>query len=285
MNPRFHINYSRLMKMSLKYRQLITDGSRRIVVKIGTRVLAQSTGRPDIRRIKALASQIARLRRDGHEVLFITSGAIGAGMEALGMKKRPTHLPDLQMAAAVGQCRLMSRYDKLFTALGCKVGQILLTHDDFHHKMRMTNISRTLENLIRNGVIPIINENDVVADEEIRADMSLGDNDYLASLVVKLTRADLLVMLTTVDGLREHASNGTSRRVKYIESISSKTFALVKAGSSKLSKGGMLSKLKAAQSVSKAGCYSIIADGRQKDILTRIMKGDDVGTIILASGF
>lgn len=270
------------MKKSLKYRQGIAD-ARRIVVKIGSRVLVQKTGRPDVRRMRRLVAQLAALQRRGYEVVVVTSGAVGTGKEALGMKERPTALPDLQMVAAVGQCRLMSRYDALFSAAGCMVGQVLLTHDDFYHKIRLTNARRTMENMIRHKVIPIVNENDVVADEEIKADLALGDNDLLASLLTKLIRADLLIMLTTVDGLRETGPDGRSRRVRYLETITRKTYALVNAKTSSLSKGGMDSKLKAAESVSQAGCSALIANGCQPDVLTRLMNGEDVGTLILAS--
>lgn len=257
---------------------------RRLVVKIGSRVLVQETGRPEVRRMKSLAGEIAAMQRAGREVVIVTSGAIGAGMEALGMKERPTALPDLQMAAAVGQARLMARYGEFFSQLGCKVGQLLLTHGDFLHKITLTNARRTIENLLRNRVIPIINENDVVTDEEIRADLAFGDNDYLASLVVKLIRADLLIMLTTVDGVQQYSDSGGTKRIRYLESITRSTFRLVRAHSSKLSKGGMESKLKAAQSVSRAGCVAVIANGRRPDVLTSIMKGEDVGTVVLASG-
>jgi len=269
------------MKKSLKYRATLSD-ARRIIVKMGSRVLVQNTGRPDIHQIRSLVNEIARLQRSGREIVVVTSGAIGAGMEALGMKERPTSLPDLQMSAAVGQCRLMSRYDIMFSEAGCKVGQVLLTHDDFQQKIRLTNARRTMENMIRNKVIPIVNENDVVADDEIKADLVLGDNDLLASLLAKLIRADLLIMLTTVDGLRE-SKGGRSIRVKYLESITRDTYALVTGSKSKLSKGGMASKLRAAESVSKSGCSALIANGRQKNVLTRIMSGSDVGTLILAS--
>jgi glutamate 5-kinase len=271
------------MKTSLKYREHLTD-ARRVVIKIGSRVLVQKTGRPDVRRMRSLIREIAALQRNGREVVIVTSGAIGAGMEALRMRERPTALPDLQMAAAVGQSRLMARYDALFSAAGCRVGQILLTHADFHHKMRLTNARRTVENLLRHGVIPIINENDAVADEEIRADLALGDNDYLAALVVKLVRADLLIMLTTVDGVRERDTAGRSRRIRYLETITRKTFALVSGGASALSRGGMGSKLKAAQASGQAGCSVVIANGRSADVLTRVMQGEDAGTLILASG-
>ena len=133
-------------------------------------------------------------------------------------------------------------------------------------------------------ICSIINENDVVADEEIKADLALGDNDLLASLVVKLIRADLLIMLTTVDGVRKQSESGRTQRVKYLEKISRKTFSLVSGGASALSKGGMTSKLKAVQVVSKAGCSAVIANGRQSGILSSIMMGKDVGTLVLAEG-
>ena len=270
------------MNASLKLRQSIAD-ARRVVVKIGSRVLVQQTGRPEHRRIRALVKEMAKLRQDGVEVLLVTSGAIGAGMEALGMKTRPTTLPDLQMAAAVGQSRLMTAYDKLFAACHCKVGQVLLTHDDFNHKIRLTNAKRTIENMLRHKVIPIVNENDVVADEEIRADIKLGDNDFLASLVVRMIRADLLIMLSTTDGLRSPAPNGVTRRVPYLERVDRKTLALVTGQKGNLSKGGMGSKLRAAQVASHSGCDVVIADGRKPGTISAVMQGRDVGTFMVAS--
>lgn len=270
------------MRTSLKYRQVIPE-ARRVVVKIGSRVLVQKTGRPDVRRMQCLVTELARMHKAGVEVALVTSGAIGAGMEALGMKTRPTLLPDLQMAAAVGQPRLMSRYETMFGKADCKVGQILLTHDDFLHKIRYTNARRTIENLLRHRVVPIINENDVVADEEIKADLAVGDNDLLASMVVKLIRADLLIMLTTVDGLRAPEPDGRTRRVRYIEEINRATLALVTSEKGSLSKGGMSSKLKAAKAVAGMGCNVVIANGRETGILGRILRGEDAGTLIVAS--
>ena len=270
------------MKKSLEYREIIGD-ARRVVVKIGSRVLVQKTGRPDTRRMRSLTAELAKMQKSGLELVIVTSGAVGAGMEALGMKTRPTKLPDLQMAAAVGQTRLMTRYDNMLGARGCKIGQVLLTHADFHQKTRMTNVRRTLDNLIKNNVIPIINENDVVTDEEIRADQVLGDNDLLASLVVKLIRADMLIMLTTVDGFRKTMPSGRTTRVKYLETISNKTMKMAGQSSSNMSKGGMHTKLKAAQSAANAGCSAIIANGLQPKILASIMNGNDVGTLIVAS--
>ncbi|MEI6564047.1 MAG: glutamate 5-kinase [bacterium] len=270
------------MNESLKVRQSAAD-VRRVVVKIGSRVLVQKTGRPEHRRIKGLVNEMAKLRQAGVEVLVVTSGAIGAGMEALGMTSRPTELPDLQMAAAVGQCRLMATYDKLFAAKRCKVGQVLLTHDDFNHKIRLTNARRTIENMLRHKVIPIVNENDVVADEEIRADIKLGDNDFLASLVVRLIRADLLIILSTVDGVRAPGVRGGTRRVPYLEKVDKNTLALVTGQKGNLSTGGMGSKLRAAKLAAQAGCHVVIADGRRPCNITRVVKGEDVGTFIVAS--
>lgn len=270
------------MNASLKLRQSLAD-ARRVVVKVGSRVLVQKTGRPEHRRIRALVKELARLRQRGVEVVLVTSGAIGAGMEALGMPSRPTDVPDLQMAAAVGQCRLMTTYDQLFTARRCKVGQVLLTHDDFGHKIRLTNARRTIENMLRHRVIPIVNENDAVADEEIRADIKLGDNDFLAALVSRLIRADLLVILSTVDGLRAPGANGKTRRVAYLEKVDRQSLALVTGQKSNLSKGGMGSKLRAAQLATQAGSHVVIADGRKMDNLARVVGGADVGTLIVAS--
>ena len=269
------------MRMSLKYREPIAD-VRRIVVKIGSRILVQRTGRPDARRMRQLVAEIADLHRRNREIVVVTSGAIGAGMEALGLLDRPNRLPDQQMAASVGQTRLMSRYSELFSKAGCLVGQILLTRANFHQKIRMTNAKRTIENLIRHKVIPIINENDTVADEEIRADMAFGDNDQLAAMVVKLIRADLLIMLTPTDGLRQAGANGRTKRVRYLEDVTRKTFSLVRKEDSPLSRGGMESKLRAAQAATRTGCSVVIADGRKDRILTRIMNGEDVGTLIVA---
>ncbi len=271
------------MNRALKFRLGLTE-ARRVVVKVGSRVLVQKTGRPELRRIRALVDDLAALRHRGIEVILVTSGAVGTGMATLGLKTRPTTLPDLQMAAAVGQSRLMALYDKLFSARRCTVGQVLLTHDDFHHHIRFANASRTFAHLMHHGVIPIVNENDVVADEELKADLKkLGDNDLLASLVAKMVRADLLVLLSTTDGLRTPAAEGQTRRVATLERITRETFSWVGAHHNPLSTGGMRTKLQAAQSVARAGCAAVIADGRRAGILARIMRGEDVGTFVAAS--
>lgn len=249
-----------------------------MVVKVGTGAIADKTGAPEREQLRRLVRQLAALQRKGCEVLLVSSGAIGAGVAALGMKTRPTAVPDLQMCAAVGQARLMTSYEELFSAERVLIGQVLLTHDDFQYRLRYANAKRTMEHMICRKVIPIINENDVVADEEVKAALSLGDNDFLAALVVKLVRADMLIILSTVDGVLD----ATGHRVPYIDKVADAQ-KLVKPGKGLLSKGGMDSKLNAAGIAVKAGCGVIIADGRKPNILTSIMEGKDVGTLILSN--
>jgi len=268
------------MNRSLKYREFIPE-TRRVIVKVGSHVIVQRTGRPDVRRLRALVAEIAALHKDGKEVVLVSSGAVAAGVEALGLGKRPETVPEMQMAAAVGQTRLMSRYSELFGKHGIKVGQVLLTHRDFHHKVCLSNSRRTLNHLMTNRVVPIVNENDVTADEEIRADLSLGDNDHLAALVAKLIRADLLILLSTVDGIREPAAAGRTRRVAYAEKVGRRLFELVQPKGESLSKGGMSSKLKAARTAAQAGCSVVIANGRGTGTLTSVMNGEDNGTLLL----
>ena len=272
-----------MSKTALKYREMISD-ARRIVVKIGSRVLVQKSGRPDVRRMRCLVKEISAMRRTGRDVVIVSSGAVGAGMETLGMKTRPTALPDIQMAAAVGQIRLICSYHDFFKAERCKIGQVLLTHDDFEHKLRLANARRTMENLLRNDVVPIVNENDVVADEELRAELKkFGDNDVLAALVAKVIRADLLIMLTTVNGVIQTDTGNRSRRVSLIKHISRALLRSVdKTKGSDLSVGGMSSKLRAAQDATKASCNVVIANGRETGVIMRILTERDVGTFIPA---
>lgn len=270
------------MKIQNRYREFLPE-SRRIVIKIGTSVIVQKTGRPDMRKMRNLVSQIAVLRRKGYEVLIVTSGAVGSGMESLHIKERPKLVADLQMCAAVGQARLMAKYEELFAHEKLIIGQVLLTHDDFHHRIRMTNARRTLEHLLRAGVVPIINENDVVADEELKADLSLGDNDYLAALVVKLVRADLLIMLTTVDGLLAPDAAGRKRRLSCVETLGPDVFKLVNPSANKLSKGGMDSKLRSAKIAVTAGCNVVMANGCTQGVILDVMSGKDTGTLLLST--
>ncbi len=248
---------------------------RRVVVKVGTHSIATKTGRPDYRALRRLVSQLCELRKRGLEVIFVSSGAVAAGVEALGLKARPTQVNDVQMCAAVGQARFISEYEHLFGAAGVKIGQVLLTHADFDDRRRAANVRRSLDHLVRAGIVPVVNENDVVADEELKG-LTFGDNDWLSSLIVKLVRADALVLLTTVDGLLD----GSGRRVPSIGSIRD-AMKLVHAGQKgSLSKGGMDSKLKAAQNAAKSGANVVMASGARPKVLEGIFAGKDIGTFM-----
>lgn len=252
--------------------------ARRVVVKVGTHSIAKPTGRPDYRALRRLVSQLCELRKAGIEVIFVSSGAVAAGVEALGLPARPTQVSDVQMCAAVGQARFISEYERLFESHGVKIGQVLLTHADFDDRRRAANLRRSLDHLVRAGIVPVINENDIVADEELKG-LTFGDNDWLSSLIVKLVRADALVLLTTVDGLLDE----TGRRVPTIGRICD-AMKLVRAGQKgTLSKGGMDSKLKAVQNAAKAGAHVVIANAATPHVLTSILAGRDVGTFVPGS--
>jgi len=246
--------------------------AKRIVVKVGSRVLVDETGKPDHKRIHTLVSGISDAHDAGHEMILVSSGAIAAGIEALGLETRPESLPDLQMAAAVGQTRLMSLYSHLFGQKHIKVGQILLTDDLLKIEERRTNAKNTLASLIDHRIVPIINENDTVSTEEI----TFGDNDLLAALVSILIEADALILLTTTDGLKD--DNGD--RVPFINEISDDILALDKGANGHLSTGGMKSKLLASDKAAKTGTAVIIADGQTDGIIQNILNGEDTGTLI-----
>lgn len=262
--------------MQTDSQRALLAGARRVVIKIGSRVLVQRTGRPDTRRMRELVRQIARLYEAGHEVIVVTSGAVGAGMEALGMKRRPVTVPDLQMAAAVGQSRLMAAYDELFDKHGIKIGQILLTHDDLNHRVRHLNARNTMINLLANRIVPIVNENDVVAVDEIK----FGDNDLLASLVAIMMEAQALVLLTTVDGFRLPHGEGRTRRASVLAGVDAKTLSHAIGKGSELSTGGMASKLQSAGMALSTGIPVVIANGRKDGVISAAMAGEDVGTFI-----
>lgn len=258
-------------------RQLVTQ-ARRVVVKVGSRVLVQRSGRPDGRRLEALTAALEGALRGGSEVVLVSSGAIAAGVEALGLARRPQRLPELQMCAAVGQSRLMAIYARLFGQYKRVVGQVLLTHDGLRQRARHLNARQTLLQLLRRGIVPIINENDAVATDEIR----VGDNDVLAALVAVLVQADLLVLLSTTDGLRAPSRGRGTRRVSYLPDVAEEHLRLAVGKGSALSTGGMGTKLEAAGRVARVGIPCVIADGRKPDTLGRILRGESVGTLIAA---
>ncbi len=249
----------------------------RIVVKVGTHAIAAKTGRPDYPALRRLVAQLCALRKAGDEVVFVSSGAVAAGVEALGLQARPTNVNEIQMCAAVGQARFIYEYERLFAADGVRIGQVLLTHDDFEEHRRAQNVRKSIDRLVRAGIVPIINENDVVADEELKG-KTFGDNDWLSFLIAKLVRADVLILLTTVDGLLD--ANG--KRIARVDSMRN-VLRLVRAGDKgKLSKGGMDSKLKAVKAATQAGIDTYIANGR-KAVLQPLLAGKSVGTFFPGS--
>ena len=250
--------------------------AKRVVIKIGTRVLVQKTGKPDARRIRGLVDQIAKLHAAGREVIVVSSGAIASGMASLGLRARPTNMPELQMCAAVGQTKLMALYDEAFAKRRCRVGQILLTHEDLKHRTRHLNARNTMMTLLRHKIIPIVNENDVIATDEIK----FGDNDLLGALVTLLVNADALVLLTTVDGFRLPASKGKTKRAAWLAGVDEKTLSHAVGKGSHLSTGGMASKLQSAGTVVENGIPVVIANGRTPGAIDRIFSGDDEGTLI-----
>jgi len=249
----------------------------RIVVKLGTGVLTDSRKQPDLAQMAQLVGQMAQLRKTGKEIVLVTSGAVGAGMGVLGFDKRPTELAELQACAAVGQSRLMSTYEKLFAEHGLGVGQVLLTHDDLEHHERHLNARNTLVALLHRGIIPIINENDAVSFTELR----FGDNDKLSALVASLLPADLLVILTTVDGLMENFGTPEARVISEVENLNSSLEKLAKGTTSATAVGGMSSKLQAAKIVIRSGIPLVIAPGLRPGALADAVNGADIGTLFV----
>ena len=260
-------------------RQLITY-SQRIVVKLGTGLLTTQDGNLDLAIIENLVCQIAALIEQGRQVVLVSSGAIGAGFPLLHQDKRPKTLPLLQASASVGQAKLMRLYDDLFSTHGITVAQILLTRDDLKIRKRHLNIRNTLATLLQHNALPIINENDTVSVDEIR----FGDNDLLSALVSNLIQADLLINLTSVDGLLEKADDGTLipnkiiRQVKGVPKSALKHSTRIK---STLGSGGMDAKLKAAQILTTSGEFMVIANGRTENILAKILAGEEIGTLFV----
>ena len=259
-------------------RSALIGNVRRLVVKLGTGVLTDASKQLDLAQMEQLARQIAEQRRAGREVLVVSSGAVGAGMGVLGYAKRPVVLAQLQACAAVGQVRLMATYEALFSKLGCHVAQVLLTHDDLHHHERHLNARNTLLRLLRDGVIPIINENDVVSFTELK----FGDNDKLSALVACLLPADLLAILTTVDGLIENLGQPTESVIPLVGTVDQQVEKMAGGTRSATAVGGMIAKLQAAKIVTRAGIPLVIASGRKSDVLSRIVAGGQEGTAFAA---
>ena len=248
----------------------------RIVIKIGTSTLAHPTGHLNIRRVEELCKIISDIKNSGHEVIMVSSGAIGMGVGKLGLLSRPSDIPTKQAAAAVGQCELMYTYDKLFSEYNHTVAQLLITGDDVQNEDRHNNFSNTLNRLLELGVIPIINENDTVSTKEI----VIGDNDTLAAIVAESVKAHKLVLLSDIDGLytADPHTDPEAKLIPVINRIDDSVIALAGGSSGKQGTGGMVTKLQAAKICLSCGCDMVIANGNAPTNLYDILDGKSVGT-------
>ena len=248
----------------------------RIVVKIGTSTLAHPTGHLNIRRVEALCKTMSDIKNAGHEVILVSSGAIGMGVGKLGLRERPRDIPGKQAAAAVGQCELMYIYDKLFGEYHHTVAQLLITGDDTKNPGRHQNFTNTLNRLLQLGALPVINENDTVATDEI----VIGDNDTLAAIVAKSIQADLLILLSDIDGLytADPHKDPEAKLLHLVTKIDDSVLALAGVSSTTQGTGGMVTKLRAAEICLSCGCDMIIANGNRPENLYDILDGKDVGT-------
>ena len=248
----------------------------RIVVKIGTSTLAHATGHLNIRRVEQLCKTMSDIKNAGHEVILVSSGAIGMGVGKLGLRSRPADIPTKQAAAAVGQCELMYIYDKLFSEYHHTVAQLLITGDDTQNEKRHQNFTNTLNRLLELGALPVINENDTVATDEI----VIGDNDTLAAIVARSIGADLLVLLSDIDGLytADPRKDPNALLIPRVTKLDNSILALAGVSGTNQGTGGMVTKLHAARICMDCGCDMVIANGKNPDNLYAILEGKEIGT-------
>lgn len=259
--------------------QALVSNAQKIVVKVGTSTLTHSNGKLNLEQIEKLVRQLSDLRNRGKDVVLVSSGAVGAGMGKLNMETRPKTIPEKQAAAAVGQGILMHIYEKFFAEYGQATAQLLLTKADLEHRGRFLNARNTLLTLFKLGVIPIVNENDTVAFEEIR----FGDNDTLAALVGTLVDADLVILLTDIDGFYDSnpRENPEAKRISVVKTIDESVESRAGSVGSKFGSGGMVTKISAAGIAVNAGIPLMIASGSETNILRRLMDGEDLGSLFL----
>jgi glutamate 5-kinase len=262
--------------------QAVLTQARRIVVKVGSSLVTNQGEGLDRRAIGNWAQQIAVLRKSGHEVVVVSSGAIAEGMQRLGWKTRPSAVHELQAAAAVGQMGLVHVYESCFIAHELRTAQVLLTHADLTDRERYLNARSTLRTLLTLGVIPIINENDTVVTDEIK----FGDNDTLGALVANLIEADVLVILTDQVGLytADPRKDSGATLVALAEAGDAKLEAMAGGAGSSIGRGGMLTKILAAKRAARSGAHTAIASGHEPDVLPRLMRGESIGKIQLDAG-
>jgi glutamate 5-kinase len=249
----------------------------RVVVKVGSSSVSHTTGKPNLYQIETLVRQLADLHNQGREVILVTSGAIGTGAGKLGLAGRPKTIPQKQAAAAVGQGILMHVYEKIFAEYGVTVGQVLLTREDFSDRRRFLNACNALHAMLSLMVIPVINENDTVAVDEIK----LGDNDTLSALVASLVDAGMLILLSDIEGLytADPRKNTGAELIRDVTELTAEIEALAGGAGSKLGTGGMATKLSAAKIAMHSGVTTVIASSSEKDVVRRILAGEPVGTV------
>ena len=257
------------------------DHDMRIVVKVGTSTLAHPTGRLNIQRMEKLCKVLSDLKNMGHEIILVSSGAIAMGFGKLNLSERPKDVPTKQASAAVGQCELMYIYDKLFTEYNHTVAQLLITAPDIEEGgVRKQNFHNTLARLLELGALPVINENDTISTEEF----GIGDNDTLSAIVAVTIQADLLILLSDIDGLfdGDPRKNPDAKLIDTVEKIDEHIISLGGGSGSNLGTGGMATKLRAAQMATAAGCEMVIAKGQSPEVLYDVAAGKRVGTRFLA---
>ena len=257
------------------------DHDMRIVVKVGTSTLAHPTGRLNIQRMEKLCKVLSDLKNMGHEIILVSSGAIAMGFGKLNLSDRPKDVPTKQASAAVGQCELMYIYDKLFTEYNHTVAQLLITAPDIEEGgVRKQNFHNTLSRLLELGALPVINENDTISTEEF----GIGDNDTLSAIVAVTIQANLLILLSDIDGLfdGDPRKNPDAKLIDTVEKIDEHIISLGGGSGSNLGTGGMATKLRAAQMATAAGCEMVIANGQSPEVLYDVAAGKRVGTRFLA---
>jgi len=260
----------------------------RIVVKVGTSTITHDSGSLNLRNLEKLVRVLSDLKGAGHEVILVTSGAIAVGTAKLGFTERPKELPMKQAAAAVGQCRMMHIYDTLFSEYNCSVAQILLTGEDVDDPRRAEHLSNTFTALLSTGIIPIVNENDSVSSAEIETGKSkvLGDNDTLSAIVARLCQANLLILLSDIDGLYEAnpRTNPDAALIPVVYELTEDIREMAGDAGTWRGTGGMATKLNAAAIATGSGCDMVITNGARMEDLYRIVEGYSIGTRFLARG-
>lgn len=267
-------------------RSILKD-SRRIVVKVGTSTLTYDTGKVNFTRIDRLTRVLSDLMNQGKEIVLVTSGAIGIGVGRLGLKEKPKTIREKQAVAAVGQSELMHIYSKFFSEYGQVAGQILLTRDIIGKDTGTRNVINTFETLLKMGIIPIVNENDSVSVEEIKAGQSdtFSENDTLSAIVAKLTSADLLIILSDIDGFYDSdpRANSSSRKISVIRELTPEIEECAGGAGTKRGTGGMVTKLRAAKMATSSGVNMVLANGDDPNVIIDILKGDDIGSLFVSS--